>query len=209
MATSHSVDEIVEGRLRFEATIAAIRGLSGSDQRYLIDLTREPTATGPLSSRVKVGVHRARRRLLVALGEVGAILAGWRILRLPRRAPSAALLIVAVTIPLVVLLETRPPVPSPSATPRSVPSAYDPPLPAAVGGGGDPRLAPLSAPEHTKLAQRPIVSTRVFSPSPETTIPIRYPGNLPPGKITIRPRRPGDHLLCLNNVPLIGQACTG
>lgn len=76
LPATHSVDDIVESRLRFEETIAAIRRLSSSDQQYLIDLTREPAEAGPLPSRVKVRVHRARRRLLVALGEIGALVAG-------------------------------------------------------------------------------------------------------------------------------------
>ena len=204
-----SVEDIVEHRMQLDATFVAIRRLSRSDQEHLIRLLNEPTVAGPIPSRTKVAVHRARRRLLVALGQVGAVLAGLRLPAKSRKVPGATVLAVGALMPVAFLLATRSPGPLERGSPGITQPALDISVPASLHAQ-DPStpLRPSPSGLGTSLARSSgSVALRTPSAPPETTVPIRYPAGLPPGEITVRPRRPDDHLVCVNKLPIVLQAC--
>lgn len=206
-----SVEETVESRLRFESTIAALGTLSASDQQHLIRVMHELTAVGPLPSRIKVAVHRARRRLVVAVGETGALIGAWRLSGNLRRTPVVATLAVAFVIPTAYLVTERPPATVERLQRESTPGSSGHPIPVpvvAVSHLAHIDVSTPSFPPANVVSATPATVLVIGRTSPSaTTIPIRYPAYLPPGQVAVRAKHADDHFVCLRRLPLLTQAC--
>jgi DNA-directed RNA polymerase specialized sigma24 family protein len=200
-----STEDVVDAKLSLREAVDAIRTLSAADQAELMAVAFESgEGAGPLSSKLKVRRHRARQRLLRALGPFGALV-GWLRVRVRRPPRPAGILALAacVGLPLIPLFLSSP---SPRGTSIPVPRstldvkgqfAASPPVRPASGSPAGGRAVRMSTSPPGHVGAHPPGFT-----TPEIA-------GLPTDSVTVRPKQRADHILCVLRVPLVGDRCFG
>lgn len=208
------IEDVVEARDHFHTTLAVIGTLPERAQRQLIDLVREQPLerSGPLPSRVKVALHRARRQLLMALANAGVVLAVSlrAVLRRPRVPIVGAT--IAVLIPLTALLGGGSPRSPQQELRGSADRVDESRIRHSLGQTGEGPVAPLlprAAAQEVTSGRTPGLGSRTQHPAPELMVSLRYPTNVRPASVVVRPRQGGDHLLCVTKLPNAKVLCIG
>ncbi|MHB8467223.1 MAG: RNA polymerase sigma factor [Acidimicrobiales bacterium] len=194
--SAQNVEDEAAGRIRMSAVSHALATLKPRDRRLLLDvLVDHEQLPSSEASRQAVLRHRARARLLRAVGGASSALA-WLLRRLRW---SATVTAVAVGLAAALLTVAAPNAPRSGAS-RMEPGPRSPSTSLLL-------VVPASPAPSRPATDRAAPAPRRPGPDPTRTFLVKVDSGGPPVGVARRRSRPSDHLLCTGSLVLLPNVC--
>lgn len=203
VATRGDLETQVEWRLALASVLQRIEALPEPDRRALADGLAERDASlpsGPEPSRVTVRRHRVRRRLRAAAQGVLAV-GAWIWSRRTKLAAGASMPAVIAAAAVQILMGVVPTLSGPPDAPSVIRVLSNEQGSAAENSTRGSQLRPHGS-------DGPATHVRAKAPATETHAIATLERGGRGLRVTSRPARPGEALICLHDIPTVGALCT-